>query len=294
MSGTFSPESFSQLFHEFWISENSPFKEFANFYKWAKIYVTKKIKYVYNREINDYSDANKQMIDEKTKHLFISFTQKEAGFETKIEEQILYCEMHPQTSYAINKLQKDKIIEIEGHTILADTAVKEMNKVQQLSSGSVIDENGEFIITDYSKAIFIKEKFKGKKIAIFYLFRGEKKILTDTFTNFTESPEEFQLSNDKIFIGQFRSSREGIKLDSAECLIFYNIDYSYLSYVQGKERIISKDKIQQSTLYFIFSIGGIESKIYKAVKNKSDYTTNYYREDYARIENTNSNKNLFD
>ena len=40
LSGTPWIESMSQVFHSFWISENSPFREFKNFYRWADIYVT--------------------------------------------------------------------------------------------------------------------------------------------------------------------------------------------------------------------------------------------------------------
>jgi len=34
LSGTPHPESYSQIFNQFWISENSPFKQYKNFYQW--------------------------------------------------------------------------------------------------------------------------------------------------------------------------------------------------------------------------------------------------------------------
>jgi hypothetical protein len=39
LSGTPTPESYSQYYHLFWLSNNSPFKEYTNFYKWANEYV---------------------------------------------------------------------------------------------------------------------------------------------------------------------------------------------------------------------------------------------------------------
>ena len=33
MSGTFTPESYSQIYHIFWISKYSPFAKYTNFYK---------------------------------------------------------------------------------------------------------------------------------------------------------------------------------------------------------------------------------------------------------------------
>ena len=35
LSGTPTPESYSQWFHQFWVSDHSPFKQWTNFYKWA-------------------------------------------------------------------------------------------------------------------------------------------------------------------------------------------------------------------------------------------------------------------
>ena len=44
LSGTPTPESYSQWYHQFWISDHSPFKQYTNFYKWAVDYVDVKEK----------------------------------------------------------------------------------------------------------------------------------------------------------------------------------------------------------------------------------------------------------
>jgi len=115
------------------------------------------------------------------------------------------------------------------------------------------------------------------KIAIFYIFKEEFNLLKKIFTNFTESPEEFNQSNDKVFLGQVRSSREGVNLSTADCLIYYNIEFSALSYIQGKDRMTSKERTKENDVYFIFSKGGIEKEIYKRVSNKLDFTNSYFR-----------------
>jgi hypothetical protein len=282
MSGTPSPESYSQLYHQFWISENSPFKKYTNFYKWAKLFTNEKKRYVYNREMNDYSDARIDEIKKATSEYFISFTQKQAGFNKKVTEYILTCDMSPNLGKLIDRINKDLVYEMkDGNLILADTAVKLQNKIHQISSGTVKDEDGNYHILDNSKAEFIKNHFKGQKIAIFYKFKAELELLKQTFTNYTDSPEEFQESANMTFLGQFQSAREGIRLDTAESLVFYNIDFSFLSYEQGKNRIISKERETEAPLYFVFNREGIEPKIYKQVLNKQDYTLSYYLKDYG-------------
>ena len=282
LSGTPSPESYSQLYHQFYVSSSSPFKDYKNFYKWANEFVIKKTRFVFNRQINDYSIAKKELIDTYTKHLFISYTQQEAGFDVSITEKVLTVQM-PEVMPLIKSLHTDKIINIAGREILADTAVKEMTKVQQLCGGSVIDAQGEAIILDYSKAEYIRDNFKGQKIAIFYKFKAEFDILTKILTNYTTSPETFQKSTEKVYLGQFVSSREGIRLDTADAILFYGIDFSYLSYEQSKNRIISKERTKEAVLYWIFADGGIEEKILKAVRNKENYTSTYFNRDYGKV-----------
>jgi len=281
MSATPSPESYSQLYHQFTVNKYHSWAAARNFYQWAGYYVNIRKKYMYGREINDYSQACIEKIEKKTSEYFITYTQKQAGFTQQVKENILTCKIKDETMQLINFLNADKIVKVNGLDVLGDTAVKLMSKVHQLSSGTVISEDGQGIIIDFSKAEFIKEYFKNKKIAIFYKFTQEFELLKIVFKNWTASPEDFQSNYDTTFLGQFQSAREGIRLDKADALIFYNIDFSYLSYEQSKNRIISKERDMPAPLYFIFSNQGIEHKIYKVVKNKEDFTIYHYRKEYG-------------
>ncbi len=93
---------------------------------------------------------------------------------------------------------------------MADTEVKLLGKLSQIYSGTVLSESGDAICFDDSKVHFIKHYFKDKKIAIFYKFKAEFTLLLSAFGNsITLSPEEFQSSTEKIYVGQVQSSREG-------------------------------------------------------------------------------------
>lgn len=283
LSGTPSPESYSQLYHQFWISSFSPFAAWSTFYKWAAEFVTVKKKFFYNRQINDYSTANKEKIDELTKHLFISYSQEDAGFTEYVKEEILYVDMW-QTTYALAEKLRTKRIHIgkEGQEILADTTVKLLNKMHQVFSGTVLTEDGKGVVFDYTKAKFIKEHFADRKIAIFYKFKAEYGMLIWTFgiDKLTSDPQEFNASPDLIFVSQIQSGREGINLSTADALVMLNIDYSAVSYWQARARMQSKERTKEAMLYWIFSRGGIEEKIHAAVHDKKDYTLNYFKKDF--------------
>ncbi len=278
LSGTPTPESYSQIYHQFWVSSYSPFKLFTNFYRWAKVYVEVGDKEVGGHTLKDYSNANKEKIDAVAKKLFIDYSQEDAGFEANIVEHVLTVEMSNWTFDALKRLKKKRIISWDDVDILGDTPAKLMTKLHQLSSGSVIDEKGNHIITDYAKARFIRNYFAGKRIAIFYVYQTELELLKEAFPLWTDTPEIFQKQdgNDMVFIGQVRSAREGVRLDTADALIFYNLEYSYLSYEQGKNRLSSKERTKPAHVYFLCSDCGIEKDILDAVNGKKDFTASYY------------------
>lgn len=283
LSGTPTPESYSQLYHQFSISSYSPFLEWKTFYKWAKDFVTVKKKYYYNREFNDYSDANKELVDKFTKHLFISFTQAEAGFEQEVKEVVLKVRMLESTYKLADYLRKKKVyVGKGGQEILADTAVKLQNKFHQIFSGTVIDEKKDAICFDHTKAKFIKERFAGQKIAIFYKFRAEYIMLVATFgyDRLTEDPMEFNERDDKTFVSQIQSGAMGVNLSTADCLVMMNIDFSSMLYWQARARMQAKERQKESVIYWIFSEGGVEEKVYKQVVDKKDFTLSYFMKEY--------------
>ena len=282
MSGTLTPESFSQIYHQFYVSDYSPFKLYTNFYKWAKDFVNVKQRQLGYAIVNDYTDAKKELIDKYTKDYIISFTQKEAGFSSNVIEEVLTVEMLPVTYNLIKRLKKDLIIvsPTTGVEIIGDTAVKLMQKVHQLSSGTIKFEDGSSKIIDRTKAVFIEDRFKNNKIGIFYKFKEELNLLKEVFGNkLTTDLEEFN-NSDKSIALQFISGREGISLKNADYLVALNIDFSATTYFQFKDRLTTKERTENK-LYWIFSKGGIEHKIYESVKNKKNFTTANFKKDYG-------------
>ena len=282
LSGTPNAESYSQVYHQYWLSNNSPFKQWPNFYKWAQNFVNITTRNFGYADVKDYSQADyakiKPFID---KHI-ITYTQKEAGFESNVNEHILHCDMKPITLQIIKQLKKDKIVQGHNGVIIADTAVKLQNKIHQLCSGTCILEDGTTAIIDHSKAEFIRDKFKGKKIGIFYKFKGELQILKDIFgDSLCTELDEFN-GTDKNIALQIISGREGISLREADALVYYNIDFSSISYFQSKDRMTTMDR-QANDVYWVFARKGIEAKIYKNVINKKDYTVNMFKRDFFEV-----------
>jgi hypothetical protein len=210
------------------------------------------------------------------KDYVLTFTQEEAGFESKIEEEILYVDMLPITYSMCNRLKKDLVLEGKEEVILADTPVKLQQKLHQMYSGTVKFESGSSMIIDSTKAKFIWSKFAGSKIGIFYKFKEELNVLKEVFKdNLTTDVEEFNNSRKCIAL-QIVSGREGISLRNAEYLVFYNIDFSATSYWQARDRMTTMDR-KFNKVYWIFARGGLEQHIYKQVLNKKNFTLSHFK-----------------
>jgi hypothetical protein len=278
LSGTPTPESFSQWYHQLQVTDKSPFKQYTNFYKWANDYVNVTEQNLGYARVKVYKDGIESKILQQIQPYIITFTQAEAGFTSEVNEHILECRMEDITYDIIKRLKRDKIVQGKSGLILGDTGVKLMQKVHQLSSGTCKFEDGTSMVIDYSKAKFIKWKFENEKIAIFYKFKEELNMLKSVYGNdLTTDLDEFNSTNKCIAL-QFSSGREGISLKNAKYIVALNIDFSATTYFQFRDRMTTSDRLSND-IYWIFSKGGIEEKVYKAVLNKKSFTLSMYKKE---------------
>ena len=286
MSGTPSPESYSQLYHQFALAGiDSPWREYSNFYGWARVYVTMTQKYVGTGQlVNDYSKAKGEEVLERIEPYTVRMTQQQAGFKAVIEEQVHLVKMKRRTYRLAQRIMRDGVIgRPDCRSVVADTGAKVMSKLRQIWSGSVITEAHGAVIFDQSKAEYIKRTFKGKT-AILYTFQAEGIMLRQLYgAAATDSPEVFNADADAVFIGQVLASREGVNLSSADDLVFFGVDYSALSYLQGRDRASYLGRDRANRVHWILADKGIEQTVLGKVRSKEDYTTQHYRKERERL-----------
>lgn len=275
LSGTPTPESYSQMYHQVWGIPRNPFSQYKNFYRFADDHVRVLVRSMGGLQVRDYSGGRPSIIDRMGRYT-ISYTQKEAGFESEIEEEIIRVPLKDDTYDMCKQLKKDLVVEIGDEVILADTGVKLMGKLHQMYSGTVKFESGNTMILDTSKADYIKWRFSDRKIGIFYKFKAELEALKQVFGDSLCTDLETFDTTDKNIALQIVSGREGISLRNADFIVFYNIDFSATSYWQARDRMTTKDR-KYNKVFWVFSENGIESSVYKSVNKKKDYTLRHFR-----------------
>lgn len=282
LSATPTPESYSQIFHQLWLSDYSPFKEYKNFYAWFKdfgIPCKKKISAV--MEINDYSKT-KPELQTILKELYITCTQSQAGFNQIIQEKFHKIEMENFTINLFKRLINDRVCHPTINNIVtADTSAKLLQKCHQISSGTIIDDTGEYLVTDYSKADYLFKEFAGQKFAVFYKFQSEYELIKEYAKKYrfdlANNPEDFNTSGKHcIYASQIQSGREGVDLRAADCLVMLNIDFASVSYWQAINRLQSQKRDRPAVIHWLFSNTGLEEKVYKTVAAKKNYTTGIF------------------
>lgn len=282
LSGTPTPESYSQIYHQFWLSARSPFLE-RDFYTWARAYVNISQRDYGHGRVNDYSNAYWERIAPVIEPYMVRLTQEEAGFVNVINEHFIELEATPAIKLFAARLTNDLCFCGENWAITAETPVSLQQKLHQIYSGTVlydevIGEPRRGWILDKSKAYWILGF--GKKVVIFYCFTKEweaiKSVLGDRVT---QDLDEFN-STDKSIALQIVSGREGLNLSKAEAIVYYNIAFSAVSYWQSRDRLTTIDR-RESDCYYLFTKGGIEEKIYGAVVAKKDYTNTLFRRDFG-------------
>ena len=280
LSGTPWIESMSQVYHSFWISNYSPFSGYRNFYAWAKDYTFPAVKHFAGLKVNDYSRSKDSDILKVLEPYLVRFTQKEAGFSTEITEHILFHDLHPSIKAMVNDLCRKLVVTHDEETIMGDSPAKLMGKVHQIENGTVIYESGNTAILDRGKAQFIRSHFAGKKMAIFYYFKKEWDMLKSVFgQSLTDNLDEFNSTGKHIALQQISGS-EGISLKAADVLVFLNFGYSGRHFTQARDRMTTLTR-ECNNVYYVISRGGINERIFEAVKDKKRYNEKMFIHHYA-------------
>jgi hypothetical protein len=285
LSGTPTPESTSQLFHQFRATGRGPWEQYRNFYEWHRVYGEPWERYINGRMVKQYNRCKDTAVLDDAKRYMISYTQEEAGFKCEVTERVETVPMPAHIATAIRLLRRDKLFHTKsGDMVVADTAVKEMQKIHQLCGGTVITERGERIVADKAKAEWVHGYAVGKKVAVFYKYQAEREALEAAIGMGCDSIEDFNnIPAPAIIYLQIAAGREGVNLSSADALIMYNIDFAAVSYWQARARMQTLNRATPALVIWLQYDGGIESKILAAVHDKKDYTLQHYRRDLFSV-----------
>ncbi len=263
LSATPSAQSFSQLYNQLRLSSWSPWAKYKDFYRWFETYGIPQHQFVAGRVINMYNKTKEGVYDE-VKHLFITYTRRELGFEHEPNDIIHYVNLDNNTKLLYRRLEKHKVIDINGDTILADTPMSLLTRLHQLEGGTIKYKEENYILENTEKIEYIKSTFGDTKdIVVFYHYINELEKLKQHFKNAT--------------ILQATSFAEGVDLSMYKTLVIYSMDFSTARYTQRRARQCNMKRGEPIDVHFILVKDGISEQVYKTVAiNKTNFVNSYY------------------
>jgi len=118
LSGTPTPESYAQMFHQFWAGCVGPWGDFKNFYDWFKQYGTPAERWLGQRKVAVYDNVAAAPVMADIKPYLITWTQQEADFNCPVIEQVEVIPMPAIIRRGIDMIKKDGLIIMKnGDTI---------------------------------------------------------------------------------------------------------------------------------------------------------------------------------
>ena len=184
---------------------------------------------------------------------------------------------------AYDTLKRDMILRYGTDTVLAETALTEIMKLRQLTSGFAYGEDGVTIQTGKSKLtelkalldelgnhqVIIWANFKAE-IALLFKELGDCDALWSGSHDRNKTIKDFQNGNTQYLIANPQSAAHGLTFTNCCYAIYYSLNYSYEYHKQSQDRIHRIGQDNKCTYYYFIADDTIDEVIYQAVQQKSE------------------------
>jgi hypothetical protein len=267
LSGTPWVESSSQLFHALSLHPLHPFAEYKNFYKWFKEHGllnqdgSYRQKFVgYGRTMNDYSETLD--FSEYYKPFTITLTREEAGHEYHTPQiNRIYVDMPEHVLSTFKDMKAHGIAKYLHNTFVAQNGASKLSKLQQIASGTCIDDKEVGIVLSDYKADYIKQRYKYENIVILYKYQAEKKLL----------------DSKQLHSIQFDSGTTGVDLSHMDRLIVMTNTFSGANFIQGITRMCNANRDTPMPVDVILATESLDEDILNTVERKQNVNTQIFR-----------------
>ena len=190
------------------------------------------------------------------------------------EQNFITTNIPPSKPY--NRFMKSGIVTIEGIELVGDTTLTKLLYARQLCGMYNADK-----IKAFKDLVDSTED----RLIVFYNFNGElevlKEVLEDKPISVVNGQERdltaYENSEDSVTLIQYQAGAMGLNLQKANKIIYFTPPLSSELFEQSKKRI---HRINQTKPCFYYQLtSGIESRIYKTLEMRKDYTDKLFEEE---------------
>jgi SNF2 family DNA or RNA helicase len=218
--------------------------------------------------------------------------------KTLIRRSRIRFDLSPPTRKAYDSMDKKLYAVVENRQITIPLLISRLTKLQQLSSGFIIDSEADEVLTvGDDKLQALKKLLK----TIFSRGHGKKIVICAKFINEIKGIENIcrrvglryqVVSGGLEFRGEFEvpitilqiQSGVAIDLANATAFIFYSMGHNYIDYEQARFRVLSFDQ-RRVDFYYLLANNTIDELVYEAQTGKKSLATlvlDHYRRQYEQ------------
>lgn len=264
ISATPHAQGHQQLFHQFAVHRFSPWRSFANFYNWFRVYGEPYTIEIQDNDVPQYDRVKTELIVADVQHLFVTRTREELGF-IEPEDSVHYIELGEDTKYVYNKLMTDRLVQLKAGLLVCDTVAKLRAALHMLEGGVAKINEDYIVLANREKIDWIKENFGDTaSMVIMYNYKAEKTKL------------EAEFKNARLL--QATSYSEGVDLHEYEHLIIYSQDWSTARHSQRRARQANLKRKTPIVVHFLLVKKAISEQCYKTVAlNKKNFVDSVFQ-----------------
>jgi SNF2 family DNA or RNA helicase len=194
---------------------------------------------------------------------------------------------------AYDIMKKDLVLRFRDETVLASSALVEVMKLRQLSSGFCYGEDTHCTGTSKLKELkALLEEIGDRQVIIWANFKYEIRMIIEELglhncsALWSETPERdceirlFQDGTHKYLIANPQSAAHGLTFTNCNYAVYFSMNYSYELQKQSEDRIHRIGQNDKCTYFFLIAKNTVDKMIYNTVKNKgnlSKQTLDYLR-----------------
>ena len=158
-------------------------------------------------------------------------------------ERDVTVKLPPVAKGKYKELEREMVAKLEGKTVDAVNAAVLTNKLLQMASGAVYDENKDVAELHSAKLDALEdliEAANGKPVLIYYNYRHDKERIQKRFKEAQEikTPEDFQAWNrSEIPVAIAHPASMGHGLNLQHCLLYTSSDKLEYLPIYGRQRV---------------------------------------------------------
>lgn len=180
-----------------------------------------------------------------------------------------------------NKLEKDRVLEVDGELELFDTPPKLLAGLRYYTNQEDKLRYTEMLAEGTDENILIFYNFVKERDSLVRLARKlKKKLFEVSGQNFKlPSKKERETLKNSITIAQYQSGSAAIELQYCSQVIIYTPSYSYINHTQALGRAVRHGNKNKVTIYHYNTKDSIEEAVYAALDRKEDFTEELFRKE---------------